>query len=46
MAFLYLSNSNIREFNSTNIILKYLLLKIINKKSGEKKTLFNCFIEF
>ena len=35
-------NSSIREVNSINTALKYLLLKKIDKKLSKEKTLFNC----
>ena len=35
-----------KDISSTNINLKYLLLKAIGKKLGKKNTLFNCFDRF
>ena len=46
MAFGYLFNSTIRKISSINIILGYLLLKVIKKRLDKKKALFDYFNRF
>ena len=43
MAFWYLFDFIIKEVSSINIVLRYLLLKIISKGLDKKKALFNYF---
>ena len=43
MALWYLFNSIIKKVDSTNIALKYLLLKVIDKTLDKEEVLFNYF---
>ena len=45
-SFLVFINYNIREIGSTNIILRYLISKIISKRLNEEKVLFNFLMNF